>query len=249
MHRGRRILLLEDDTDDARRAREVLAEHGYMVTVAANLATAKRAIKRDPEFDLVIVDHHLPDGEGPTIIPPLRAAGSRAPVVLVTGNRSERVAEMAFEAGCIDTAVKDLNYHEWLPKLAEALIAAPSASGQAWGPHVMGICVGRVHGQAWQANPPELWAPYSLALQSATELAIRSVRATGQSLLGSLTMVHVQVRTDLHLVNVMRGGVFAAALTTKPPTDEDGQQLVEEAMMFARARTASDEADATGTSG
>jgi CheY-like chemotaxis protein len=242
MHRVHRILLLEDDADEAQRSRTALSENGYAVTHAPSLTAARRAIKKDAGFDLVIVDHHLPDGEGPHIIPHLRAAGSRAPVVLVTANRSERVAEAAFAAGCIDTAVKDLNYHTWLPKMAETFVGAlPGADdgGGRWGTHVVGTCVGRVHGQSMHAAPAGLWPAYAGALQAATEVAIRVVRANGQSALGSLPRVHVQARDDLHLMVATRGGVFAAAILSRAPAEEDWQELLAEATAFSRARAES----------
>jgi CheY-like chemotaxis protein len=248
MHEGRflpmprvhRILLLEDNADEAQRSRSALSESGYAVTHAPSLTAARRAIKKDPAFDLVIVDHHLPDGEGPHIIPHLRAAGSRAPVVLVTANRSERVAEAAFAAGCVDTAIKDLNYHTWLPQMAETFVTAPAGEQAArWGPHVVGTCVGRVHGQSMHATPAGLWPAYSATLQGATELAIRFLRANGQSALGSLPRVHLQARDDLHLAAVTRGGVFAAALLSRAPAEEDWQELLAEATAFSKARAES----------
>jgi CheY-like chemotaxis protein len=240
---GHRILLLEDDADDAKRSRDALVESGYAVTLAPSLTAARRAIRRHAAFDLVIVDHHLPDGEGPSIIPHLRAAGIRAPVVLVTANRSERVAEAAFEAGCVDTAVKDLGYHSWLPRVAQAFANGKPGSDPdwGWGLHVKGVCVGRVHGNALQASPPNVWESYHFALQSATELAIRCVRGSGQSALGSLPSVQVQVGPDLHLLVILRGGVFAAALLSKPATAADREELVEEASSFAKARAESED--------
>jgi CheY-like chemotaxis protein len=238
MRTARRILLLEDDPDDARRSQVALTENGYSVIVAASLQEARRTVEQERAFDLVFVDHHLPDGEGPRIIPFLRANGIEAPVVLLTGNRSERVAEMAFEMGCVDTAVKDVNYHTWLPAMAEAFARGDEAkaSGERWGKHVLGVAVGRVHGQIVHGRPKELWTPYAGALASATELAIRSVRATGASLLGSTPLVHTQVRSDLHLFLLMRGGVFSAALLTRPPLEEDARELLAEAIAFSKAR-------------
>jgi CheY-like chemotaxis protein len=247
MRHGHRVLLLEDDADDARLSRDALVENGYAVTLAPSLAAARRAIRKQADFDLVILDHHLPDGAGPTLIPHLRAAGIRAPVVLVTANRSERVAESAFQAGCVDTAVKDLHYHTWLPKVAEALVAATpgDAPEWQWGAHVKGVCVGRLHGQALQASPPDLWQPFHASLQSATELAARAVRANGQSALGSLPSIEVQVRADLHLLVVVRGGVFAAALLYKAPSAEDKQELFAEAASFSKARAESEDMGAS----
>ena len=102
-----------------------------------------------------------------------------------------------------------------------------------------GTCVGRVHGQSMHAAPAGLWPAYAGALQAATEVAIRVVRANGQSALGSLPRVHVQARDDLHLLVATRGGVFAAAVLNRAPAEEDWQELLAEATAFSRARAES----------
>jgi len=237
MRHGRRVLILEDDADEARRSKTALSEAGYAVALAGSLAEARRVVDREDGFDVVFVDHHLPDGEGTSLIPVLRSHGVVAPVVLLTGNRSERVAEQAFEAGCVDTAVKDLDYQSWLPAMAEALVAQSASGGEGWGAHVLGLAVGRVHGHAVHAYPVDLWPKYGAALASATDLAARAVRATGSSFLGSLPSIHVQVKPDVHLVVALRGGAFAAALLSRPPTDEDRRELVAEAAAFSKAQT------------
>ena len=241
MRKPRRILLVEDDAEEAKRSREALSESGYTVLTASSLAAARRAVARGTRFDLVFVDQNLPDGEGLMLVPQLRAAGLEAPVVLVTGNRSERVGEMAFRAGCADLAIKDLNYHLWLPQMAEAFIAAPQTDDR-WGPHVLGVCVGRLHGKAIHGTPAGLWSPMSSVLQAATDLAVQGLRATGHSLLGSLPAVHLQLQDDLHLLVVLRGGVFAAAVLSRPPADQDRAEAMAEAAAFAKARTDSGDA-------
>lgn len=235
MRQPRRILLVEDDAEEARLSREALADSGYTVLTASSLAAARRAVARGTPFDLVFVDQNLPDGEGLMLVPQLRAAGLQAPVVLVTGNRSERVGEMAFRAGCADLAIKELNYHLWLPQMAEAFIASPGTDAR-WGPHVLGVCAGRLHGKAVRGTPAGLWSPMSAVLKAATDLAVQGLRATGHSLLGSLPTVHLQLQDDLHLFVVLRGGVFAAAVLTRPPDLEDTVEALAEAASFASAR-------------
>lgn len=243
MRQPRRILLLEDDPDESQRSRDALAGDGYMVLTVATLAAAKTAVTRGAHFDLVFLDQNLPDGEGLALIPHLRSAGVDAPIVLVTGNRSEQVSQRAFLAGCADLAIKELDYHLWLPTMAHTFIASAAGDPDTdfrWGPHVLGLCTGRLNSSA-HAEPAEFWGPLAGALQSATDLAIRGMRATGQSPLGSLPVVHLQLRDDRHLVLVLRGGVFAAAMLTRAPNARDTTELTGEAATFARARSASDE--------
>jgi len=246
MRQPRRILLVEDDAEEAKRSRQALSESGYTVLTAASLAAARRVVARGTRFDLVFVDQNLPDGEGLMLVPQLRAAGLQAPVVLVTGNRSERVGELAFSAGCADLAIKDLNYHLWLPQMAEAFIAAPQADDR-WGPHVLGVCVGRLHGKAVHGTPAGLWSPLSTVLQVATDLAVQGLRATGHSLLGSVPSVHLQLQEGLHLLVVLRGGVFAAAVLSRAPEVQDTAEALAEAAAFAKARKASEDESASGS--
>jgi CheY-like chemotaxis protein len=242
MQPAQRILLVEDDPDEARRARDALAESGYVVLVAATAQKARQAAAEEEPFDLVFLDLRLPDGDGLRLVPALRRAGVRAPVVLVTGDSSESVGQAAFRAGCADLAIKDLNYHLWLPRMAQALIPA-SAGFAMWGEHVLGVCVGRLQPQAMRAEPAELWPPLAGALQAATELAVKGVRAAGHSLLGSLPVVHLQLR-DRSLVFLLRGGVFGAALLARPPDGDDEAELLSAVTAYAQARmpTGDDEA-------
>lgn len=245
MHPARRILLVEDDPDEGRRAREALADSGYLVSLASSLQGARQAVAGGDGFDLVFMDFQLPDGDGLHLIPLLRRAGVSAPVVLLTGNRSERLGEQAFRAGCADLAIKEPNYHLWLPRMAEALIR-PAAGGPdpAWGAHVLGVCCGRLQGQDVRAEPTDLWAPFAGALEAATALAVRGMRATGQSLLGSVPIVHLQLQADRHILYVVRGGVFAAAVLSAPPSPEDQATLLAEAAAYGQARHDGDAAGA-----
>jgi CheY-like chemotaxis protein len=240
MRHPRRILLVEDNPEEARRARESLAESGYQVFVAPSIAAARCVVAAGARFDLVFLDNHLPDGEGVALVPQMRAAGLAVPVVLVTDNRSERVGQMAFRAGCADLAIKDLDYHVWLPKMAEAFIATTDDDFR-WGPHVLGVCAGRLPGKALRALPADLWTPLAATLQSATELAVQGLRASGHSLLGSLPTVHLELSLDLHLLLALRGGVFAAAMLTRVPDAQDTAELQAEAASFAKARSQSGE--------
>lgn len=242
MPSAQRILLVEDDPDEARRARDALAESGYVVHVAPSAQCARQAAVDEAPFDLVFMDLRLPDGDGLRLLPVLRRAGVRAPVVLVTGDGSERVSDAAFRAGCADLAVKDLNYHLWLPRMAQALIPATPLFA-AWGEHVLGVCVGRLQSQALRSEPSELWPPLAGALQAATELAVKGVRAAGHSLLGSLPVVHLQLR-DRSLLFILRGGVFGAALLTRTPDEADHAGLLSVITSHAQERASADESGA-----
>ena len=239
MHPARRILIVEDDPAEGRLACQALADSGYVVRLAPSAQHARVAAIEDASFDLVFMDYQLPDGDGLHLLPALRRAGVRAPVVLLTGNGSEALSQRAFKAGCADLAIKDLNYHLWLPRMAQALMPATPEPPGAWGLHVLGLCIGRLRAGNVHAEPPEVWPQFAAVLQAAVELAVKGVRSTGESLLGSLPVVRLQV-PGRHLLFVLRGGTFGAALLSRPPDDEDHAELLTATAAYAQASHAND---------
>ena len=87
----RSVLLLDDDAffhrvvAPALRAQEVRLLHAY------SLAEAD-AILADAKVDAMVVDSHLPDGEGEAWVVARRQRGDRTPVIFVSP--SERVLDM-----------------------------------------------------------------------------------------------------------------------------------------------------------
>ena len=63
-----RILLVEDHDGIARACQRLLISHGHFVTRAAGAASALAAAERE-QFDLLICDLALPDGNGYELLP------------------------------------------------------------------------------------------------------------------------------------------------------------------------------------
>jgi DNA-binding response OmpR family regulator len=62
-----RLLLVEDDEDIAETLVAFLEKHGFVVDLAETLAIAEDALFNG-EFDLVLLDRVLPDGDGVSLI-------------------------------------------------------------------------------------------------------------------------------------------------------------------------------------
>jgi PAS domain S-box-containing protein len=77
--RGHRVLLVEDDGDLAGVLIEMLAERGLDVRCVSTLDDA-RAMAADP-VDLVLLDLHLPDGNGMDLVAPVRERQPDVPIV------------------------------------------------------------------------------------------------------------------------------------------------------------------------
>lgn len=82
-----RILIVEDDANDAELARACLDEAtraGAEIVHAASLADGLRALEA-AEVHLTLLDLDLPDSSGFETLEKIRAA-ARGPVIVVTGN-------------------------------------------------------------------------------------------------------------------------------------------------------------------
>ena len=119
------VLLVEDDPDHATLARQVL-EHDLCdvsVSHAADLATA-RELCAGSTWSLVVLDNRLPDGSGLELLQTLRELAPGVPVLVLTGEGSERIAVEAFRQGAADYVVKANGYLDELSGRVRSLLRA-----------------------------------------------------------------------------------------------------------------------------
>ncbi len=118
-----RLLIMEDDVGQARLAQKTLQRAGYDVEVAHN-GEAGLAMFQASEFDVLIVDHQMPEKDGIEVLHMLVAWNALSPTIMVTGNGDEAVAVEAMKLGAGDYIVKDVdgNYLTLLPTLIERLL-------------------------------------------------------------------------------------------------------------------------------
>ena len=105
-----RILLVEDDAVDRKLVRRLLREVGLPAEVseAEDLAAAEAALGESEEgFDCVLLDIHLPDGDGVSLLERLREqGGAPAPVIVLTGDDEDERARRCLQLGAQDYLVK-----------------------------------------------------------------------------------------------------------------------------------------------
>src|SRR5512143_2762213 len=63
-----------------------------------------------PDFDLVVADLHLPDGNGIDLLTHIRGNGLSCPFVITTGSGDEDAAVAALRAGADDYIVRTNGY-------------------------------------------------------------------------------------------------------------------------------------------
>src|SRR5688572_33327637 len=102
-----KILLVEDDSDDAEFLRLSLAQHNGTahVTRTGLLRDAVTALDND-RYDVVLLDLNLPDGRGADCVAKIQEANSLVPIVVLSGQGDEDYAVEILNRGVQDYLVK-----------------------------------------------------------------------------------------------------------------------------------------------
>jgi DNA-binding response OmpR family regulator len=122
-----RILVIEDERKIAGFLSKGLGEEGHVVQVVGDLATARTSVGI-ADFDLLLVDRMLPDGDGLALVRELRRQGNRTPAICLTAR--DRVEERVegLHGGADDYIVKPFAFDELLARMAAVTRRGSSAS-------------------------------------------------------------------------------------------------------------------------
>ena len=115
-------LLIDDDRAFSSLASAALQREGLPVRVAHSLHEARKILEHETP-DLVILDRLLPDGDGLTFLPELKAQLPDAVVVMVTALGDIASAVDAIRAGAADYVAKPI-------ELADLVVKAKRAADQ-----------------------------------------------------------------------------------------------------------------------
>ncbi|MEA3143437.1 MAG: hypothetical protein QOG31_761 [Thermoplasmata archaeon] len=109
-----RVLVVEDDPDDARITFRALRRNGRFDPVHAKSGAAALEAAGSGAFALGLVDYRLPDMSGIELVRQLRAQGLALPLVILSAVQSDSIVARALEAGANDFLLKHLTYGERL---------------------------------------------------------------------------------------------------------------------------------------
>jgi CheY-like chemotaxis protein len=124
---GDRVLFVEDDQPVAAITARVLRLAGLDVAVAHTLAAARAALAAG-EFDAILSDVELPDGNGLDLLRDLRGANAVTPVVLISGSPSVDVAATAMGLRASNYVQKPAHPDELVRAMTEAIVVQTQAA-------------------------------------------------------------------------------------------------------------------------
>ncbi|HEY3322736.1 MAG TPA: sigma-54 dependent transcriptional regulator [Planctomycetota bacterium] len=118
--RARTVLLVEDHETTRITLAGVVEREGCKVTAVASAGAAREKV-RDEEFDLVITDLRLPDGDGMEILEETKRLSAGSPVIIITGHGSEETAVQAMKKGAFNYLSKPIDLNRLRAEMESAL--------------------------------------------------------------------------------------------------------------------------------
>ncbi|MFT4709001.1 MAG: DNA-binding response OmpR family regulator [Bacteroidia bacterium] len=132
-----RILLVEDEANIRQQLVAALAEADICVEACSTLREAQAESPND--YELVLLDLGLPDGDGLDLCRQLRAVGDATPVIVLTARGAPEERVRGLEAGADDYIAKPFHVPELVARIRAVLrrsIVSPIAerlvNGDLW---------------------------------------------------------------------------------------------------------------------
>jgi DNA-binding response OmpR family regulator len=115
-----RLLIVEDETDLAAAMADGLRGLGFAVDLASTVADAESKTVIT-EYDVIILDLNLPDGDGVDFCSGLREAGHATPVLMVTARDRVHERVRGLDSGADDYVVKPFALEELAARIRALL--------------------------------------------------------------------------------------------------------------------------------
>ena len=108
MQKKIRVLLIEDNALDARLVEILIKESGHdelILKHVETIAKGKEQLESD-EYEVILLDLHLPDGEGEEAIKAIKSVAGFIPIIILSGSDDADSQNFAMENGVQDYLVK-----------------------------------------------------------------------------------------------------------------------------------------------
>jgi DNA-binding response OmpR family regulator len=104
-----RALIVDDDPTIRLLVKHLLEEQGFAVDEAAT-GESGRVLAMVNDYDAIVLDLVLPDGNGIPLVQALRLKSRDTPVIVLTGNTDKSAVVMALDAGADDYLTKPIDF-------------------------------------------------------------------------------------------------------------------------------------------
>jgi DNA-binding NtrC family response regulator len=114
------LLVVDDEAAILATLKKALSLEGYVVDVAGGAAVAEERLRKG-NYDIVLLDVSLPDGDGVELLSKLRAAGNDVAVIMMSGHATIDGAVRATRLGALDFLEKPVSTDRLLVVVDNAL--------------------------------------------------------------------------------------------------------------------------------
>jgi len=177
------LLVIDDDEQIIGLLTRIIQNAGHTALVAASARAGLDHMKRR-EVDVVLLDLHLPDQDGLSVLTELRQTAPNVPVILITGDPNSRYVIESMKLGAYDYVQKPFD----LASIQNVIRQATEARAQmAHGPAeaTAQLAAPEVDGKALVGRSPamlELFKQIGLAARSDATVLITGESGTGKDL-------------------------------------------------------------------
>ena len=117
------VMVVDDEPGIRTALRANFVRHGWRVETASGVRDAVRCLEQR-EFDLVVTDMRMPDGNGMEVMHAARRSSSVTAVILLTANGSVSDAVAAMRHGALDYVTKPVSFDQLQATAAQAMMRA-----------------------------------------------------------------------------------------------------------------------------
>ena len=125
-----KLLLLEDDISLIDGLAYSLKKNGFDIEIARTIKEAEGLLALCTEFDLLLFDVTLPDGNGFTLCEKLRQSGNSTPLIFLTASDEETSVIQGLDCGGDDYITKPFKLGELCSRIRALLRRSNKEAGE-----------------------------------------------------------------------------------------------------------------------
>ena len=116
------ILVVDDDPVILRLVKETLTTHGYIILTAGDARQGLIVMLKE-QPDLAILDYHMPDRDGLSLLKDIRAVPDlrQTPIIMLTASANPDVVAKAIQLGVTDFLAKPIMIYQLLERVKKVV--------------------------------------------------------------------------------------------------------------------------------